>query len=163
MDNERLFEAARKGNIKVLHDLLGKNPLILTDVALSCSRETPLHVAVKACQLHFVREIMKHKPEYAGEMSKDGKDQRTALHYAAANGQLEIINELISTCPKSITDVTIYGETSLHLAVKNNQFPAFSTLVKWLEKLNERPVINFRDRDGNCLASGNCSKTIQFK
>ena len=51
MDNERLFEAARTGNIEVLHDLLRKNPWILTDVALSCSRETPFHVAVKAVSL----------------------------------------------------------------------------------------------------------------
>ncbi|KAK6285360.1 hypothetical protein POUND7_011539 [Theobroma cacao] len=169
MDNERLFEAARTGNIEVLYDLLEKNPLILTDVALSCSTETPLHVAVKAGQLDFVHQIMKHKPEFAGEMRKDGyrpldiavvtghidivrqllktefqifrlpgKDQRTALHYAAAKGRVEIINELISTCPKCITDVTSYGETALHLAVKNNQFPAFSVLVNWLENLKEK-------------------------
>ncbi|XP_017977063.1 PREDICTED: ankyrin repeat-containing protein At3g12360 [Theobroma cacao] len=172
MDNERLFEAARTGNIEVLYDLLEKNPLILTDVALSCSTETPLHAAVKAGQLDFVHQIMKHKPEFAGEMRKDGyrpldiavvtghidivrqllktefqiyrlpgQDQRTALHYAAAKGRVEIINELISTCPKCITDVTSYGETALHLAVKNNQFPAFSVLVNWLENLKEKTVI----------------------
>ncbi|XVF79714.1 hypothetical protein PTKIN_Ptkin15bG0011600 [Pterospermum kingtungense] len=182
MDNERLFEAARTGNIEVLHDLLGKNPLILNDVALSCSRETPLHVAVKAGELDFVRQILTHKPEFAGEMSRDGyrpldiaaikghidivrqllkadfqvcrlqgKDQRTALHYAAANGRIEIIDELISTCPNSIADVTIHGETALHLAVKNNQFPAFSVLINWLEKLDEKTVINFGDRDGNSV------------
>ncbi|KAK6240147.1 hypothetical protein QUC31_005616 [Theobroma cacao] len=182
MDNERLFEAARTGNIEVLYDLLVKNPLILTDVALSCSTETPLHVAVKAGQLDFVHQIMKHKPEFAAEMSKDGyrpldiavvtghidivrqllktefqicrlpgQDQRTALHYAAAKGRVEIINELISTCPRCITDVTSYGETALHLAVKNNQFPAFSVLVNWLENLKEKTVINFRDRDGNSV------------
>ncbi|XVF33656.1 hypothetical protein REPUB_Repub17cG0186700 [Reevesia pubescens] len=182
MDKEKLFEAARTGNIELLHDLLGINPLILTDVALSCSSETPLHVAVMAGQVDFVQQIIKYKPGFAGEMSKDGyrpldiaavighidivkqllkidlqicrlpgKDQRTALHYAAAKGRVEIINEFISTCPKSITDVTICGETALHLAVKNNQFPAFSVLIKWLEKLNDRTVINFRDRDGNSV------------
>ncbi|OMP02591.1 hypothetical protein COLO4_10975 [Corchorus olitorius] len=183
MDEERLFEAARTGKIDVLQDLLAKNPLILTDVALSCSRETPLHVAVKAGQLDFAHQIIQHKPEFAGEMNMDGyrpldiavitgntdivsrllkieefqicrlpgKDQRTPLHYAAVNGRVEIISELISTCPDSITDVTVYGETALHLAVKNNQFQAFFVLIDWLEKLKQRALINFKDCDGNSV------------
>ncbi|OMP03835.1 hypothetical protein CCACVL1_02249 [Corchorus capsularis] len=184
MDEERLFEAARAGNIEVLQHLLAKNPLILTDVALSGSRETLLHVAVKAGQLDFAHQIIQHKPEFAGEMNMDGyrpldiavitgntdivrrlvkiedqfqiyrlpgKDQRTPLHYAAANGRVEIINEVISTCPDSITDVTVYGETTLHLAVKNNQFQAFFVLINWLEKLNQRALINFKDCDGNSV------------
>ncbi|XVF79715.1 hypothetical protein PTKIN_Ptkin15bG0011700 [Pterospermum kingtungense] len=150
MDNEKLFEAARAGNIEVLQDLLAKNPLILVDVTLSSSTESPLHVAVKAGQLDFVREIIKHKPEFAKEMNTDGY---RPLDIAAITGHIDIVKQLLQVDSQicRLQDVTIHGETAFHLAVKNHQFPAFKVLVKWLENLNERTVINFRDRDGNTV------------
>ncbi|KAL8555753.1 hypothetical protein ACS0TY_003533 [Phlomoides rotata] len=82
-----------------------------------------------------------------------GKDSRIALHYAVVKGKIDIINELLSTCPDCIQDVTIHVETALHLAVKYYQFNAFRELVKWMQGLNKELIINSQDGDGNIAVS----------
>ncbi|XP_059654281.1 ankyrin repeat-containing protein BDA1-like [Cornus florida] len=182
MDVQNLFEAAYTGNVELLHKLLQEKPLILVDVALTSPPESLLHVATKAGQLCFVCELIKHNPELARELSKDGfmpmdiastvgnveivkellrvdnkicrlkgKDQRTALHYAAIKGRVGVIDLLLSTCPNSVEDVTIRGETALHLAVKSHQIEAFSALLKWLQRLSMETVINWSDCNGNTV------------
>ncbi|XP_059651003.1 ankyrin repeat-containing protein ITN1-like [Cornus florida] len=182
MDIQKLFEAAYTGNVELLRKSLQEKPLILIDVALTCPPESLLHVATKAGQLDFVRELIKHNPELARESSEDGfmpmdiasmagnveivkelvkvdnmicrlkgKDQRTALHYAAIKGRVEVIDLLLSTCPESVADVTVHGETALQLAVNNHQFKAFSALLKRLENPSMEPVLNWGDRHGNTV------------
>ncbi|XP_057979723.1 ankyrin repeat-containing protein BDA1-like [Malania oleifera] len=184
MDRARLLDAARTGNVDLLHQLLQENPLILTDAALESPKETPLHAAAKAGQVGFMREVIKHKPEFAAELNNEGfrpmdiaaamgnlemvrellkandheqvsglkgRNQRTALHYAAMYGRAEIIEELMVSNPEYIKDVTARKETALHLAVKNYQFEALGVLVGWLEKLNLKMLANWADCDGNTV------------
>ncbi|XP_059651005.1 ankyrin repeat-containing protein BDA1-like isoform X2 [Cornus florida] len=182
MDIKRLFEAAYTGNVELLHKLLQEKPLILIDVALTSPLESLLHVATKAGQLDFVRELIKRNPELAKESSKEGlmpldiasmagnveiviqllrvdnticrlkgKDQRTALHYAAIKGRVRVIDLLLSTCPNSVKDVTVSGETALHLAVENHQIEAFSALLRWLKSPGMETVINWADCNGNTV------------
>ncbi|XVF79717.1 hypothetical protein PTKIN_Ptkin15bG0012400 [Pterospermum kingtungense] len=126
MDNERLFEAARTGNIEVLHDLLGKNPLILTDVALSCSGETPLHVAVKAGELDFVRQILTHKPEFAKEMNKDGY---RPLDIAAIAGHIGIVKQLLQIDSQICRLKGKDQRTALHYAAANGRIEIIDELI----------------------------------
>ena len=66
-------------------------------------------------------------------------------------GRIEVIDELLSTCPELIKDVTIHGETALHLALESSQFDAFQVLVKWLERLHMETIINWVDFNGNTV------------
>ncbi|KAM7462609.1 hypothetical protein LguiA_030730 [Lonicera macranthoides] len=161
MDN-RLLETARLGNVHLLSQLLQENPLLLSEVFLLSPNENPLHVATKANQLNFVHEIMKIKPELANELNNHGfrpldiasacghveivkallvsdaprlkgREGRTALHYAALKGRVEVINELVSACSDCVKDATIVGETALHLAAKYYQIEALKTLIEWVD------------------------------
>ncbi|KAI3444825.1 hypothetical protein Pfo_001490, partial [Paulownia fortunei] len=80
-----------------------------------------------------------------------GRDGRTAIHYAAVNGRAEIIDQLISACSDSAKDVTSFGETALHLAVKYFKFEALRSMLQWLEKVDMVEVVNWGDKDGNTV------------
>ncbi|EXB72237.1 Ankyrin repeat-containing protein [Morus notabilis] len=169
----RLVEAARMGNVEALHDLIKENPFVLSDYALVSLHENPLHVATKAGQLGFVREIIRLKPESAEEPNREGfrpldiasafghveivkelvtstgndicrlkgKDGKTAIHYAASSGRLEVMDDLLSFSAECVTDVTVLGETALHLAVKYYKVEALRNLVEWLEKLGLEEIV----------------------
>lgn len=181
----RLFEAALRDDVEALHKLIQENPLILSDYALISPHENPLHVATKAGQLEFVREIIKLKPENVTELNNEGfrpldiasafghveivkelitssytttticrlkgKEGRTCIHYAAMNGKLEVIDELLSFSKESVEDLTALGETALHLALKYYKFEAFKNLVEWLAKIGLEEIINWGDNDGNTV------------
>ncbi|PON92454.1 Transmembrane protein [Trema orientale] len=87
----RLLEASQTGNTMVLHQLLVEKPLILHTPALTSS-DNPLHVASMAGHTDFVKEILRHKPEFAKQVNEDGF---SPIHMASANGYLEILRELL--------------------------------------------------------------------
>ncbi|KAJ0113048.1 hypothetical protein Patl1_00078 [Pistacia atlantica] len=140
----RLFEAARTGDVSLLHQLLLENPLIIADCQLLSPHENLLHVATKAGQLAFVQQLL-------NQSQISGREGRTSLHYAAINERVEIIDELLTTCGECVKDVTSLGETALHLALKYYKLDAFKHLVKWLEGLGLEELVNMVDKDGNTI------------
>lgn len=78
-------------------------------------------------------------------------DSRTPLHLAAITGKTEVIRELLRICPASIEDVTVGGETAVHLAVKNNQLEALKALVESFKHSNIPDLLNAKDEDGNTV------------
>ena len=64
---------------------------------------------------------------------------------------MEVIHQLLESCPDSVNDVTAFGETALHLAVKSHQFDAFRALVQWAERLGFETIVNWPDHDGNTV------------
>ncbi|KAK9095030.1 hypothetical protein Scep_026499 [Stephania cephalantha] len=138
----RLFEAARLGSVEASLEVLVDDPLILERVPLT--QDTPLHVALKIdsslCSL------------------KD-RDGRTPIHLAAVKGRLDVMVELLSTCPELAREVTVQGETIFHLVVKSNQFEGFKVL---LEKVGFHYLLSFKDQDGNTILHlAVCRKQIQ--
>ncbi|KAJ0053160.1 hypothetical protein Pint_00070 [Pistacia integerrima] len=140
----RLFEAARTGDVSLLHQLLLENPLILADCQLLSPHENLLHIATKARQLAFVQQLL-------NQSQISGREGRTCLHYAAINERVEIIDELLATCGECVKDVTSLGQTALHLALKYYKLDAFKHLVKWLEELGLEELVNMVDKDGNTI------------
>ncbi|KAL0347621.1 UNVERIFIED_CONTAM: hypothetical protein Scaly_1778100 [Sesamum calycinum] len=181
MDRIRLIEAARKGDVNKLHNLLKDDPYLLRAVALA-DGDTPLHVACVGGHVNFVREVLNLSPELVLELNQDGfsplhivsangdieiarqilelgchlclvkgKEKRIPLHCAVAKGRIEVIRELLSACTDSITEVTARGETCFHLAVKSNQFEAFKVLVEHVVVFGKEDLLNKRDYHGNTI------------
>ncbi|KAF5744262.1 Ankyrin repeat family protein [Tripterygium wilfordii] len=127
MDIQRLFEAARCGNVEVLRKSLQENSLILTEVVLTTSsKDTLLHVATKAKQLSFVRELLEQMPDLAHELDKDGY---RPMDIAAVVGNVEIVAELNKnnrgTCRLKGKD----QRTPLHHAAIHGRIEVINELV----------------------------------
>ncbi|CAB4271152.1 unnamed protein product [Prunus armeniaca] len=175
----RLFGASHTGDVQLLHQLLAENPLLLHSLALASTenplhvastaghvdfvKETvrlkpafvkelnqegfsPMHIASANGYFEIVRELLKVDPILC---RLNGRDQWTPLHYAAARGRVDVVGEMVLACPESVEDVTIQGETALHLAVKNSQFEAIKVVVELAIQLTKVNVLNMKDKHGN--------------
>ncbi|MCI57749.1 ankyrin repeat-containing protein, partial [Trifolium medium] len=67
-----------------------------------------------------------------------GKGGWTPLHLASQIGDVDILAELLHACPDSLEDVTVWGETVLHIAARNDKYDALHLLVYFLRKNKER-------------------------
>ncbi|PQM39466.1 ankyrin repeat-containing protein BDA1 [Prunus yedoensis var. nudiflora] len=175
----RLFEASHTGDVQLLHKLLAENPLLLHSLALASTENplhvasiaghvdfvkeivrlkpafvkelnqegfSPMHIASANGYFEIVRELLKVDPILC---RLNGRDQWTPLHYAAARGRVDVVGEMVLACPESVEDVTIQGETALHLAVKNSQFEAIKVVVELAIQLRKANVLNMKDKHGN--------------
>ncbi|KAB2601515.1 receptor-interacting serine/threonine-protein kinase 4 [Pyrus ussuriensis x Pyrus communis] len=155
--DSRLSEASKTGDIQLLHQLMAENPLLLHNLALTL-----------AGHVEFVQEILKLKPAFVHEMNQDGFSpmhiaaangylevvrelEGTPLHYAAARGRGDVVKEMVLACLESLEDVTLYDETSLHLAVNNCQSEAVKTLVESVMELRKDNVLNMKEKNGNSV------------
>ncbi|KAK9121069.1 hypothetical protein Syun_018686 [Stephania yunnanensis] len=107
---------------------------------------SPMHLAAANRYLEIVRELLKIDCNLC---RLKGRERRTPLHFAVVKGRVEIINELLSSCSEFVEDVTIGGETVLHLAVMNYQFEAFEIMFEKLKQLNRETLLNSKDEQGN--------------
>ncbi|KAK9144703.1 hypothetical protein Sjap_004606 [Stephania japonica] len=149
--DRRLFEAARSGSIEALLEVLADDPLILERVplaqdtplhvavlagktefakeilrqrpryALELNKDgfSPIHIASINGDIELVRELLKVDSSLCSLKDRDG---RTPIHLASMKGRLDVMGELLSACPESAREVTVQGETILHLVGKSNQF-----------------------------------------
>lgn len=107
-----------------------------------------IHLASANGFVDIVRELLMVKHELGHLRCSDS---RTPLHLAAITGRTEVIRELLRICPASIEDVTVGGETAVHLAVKNNQLKALKALVESFKHSNIQDLLNAKDEDGNTV------------
>ncbi|KAI5346777.1 PREDICTED: ankyrin [Prunus dulcis] len=78
-------------------------------------------------------------------------DKSTLLTYCASRERVDDVVEMVLTCTKSVEDVTVQGETSLHLAVKRSQFEAIKALVELVREMNKVNILNMKDNNGNSV------------
>lgn len=179
--DKRLFEAASTGDVDSLFVLVNNNAFLLDSVDLygsdtplhvACmagqinfvreilnlrqqyAREvnqdgfSPLHIAAAKGHVEIVRELLKIGHELC---LLKGREMRIPLHYAAVKGRVQVMEELISACSESVEQVTVRGETALHLAVKNSRFEAFVLLVEHLTRSGKEHMLNMKDSHGNTI------------
>ncbi|CAI9784925.1 unnamed protein product [Fraxinus pennsylvanica] len=108
MAEKRLYDAAVKGDVKSLLDLLKEDPLILDRVSFTCSNKTPLHIATICQHTAFVQEVVQRNPLLAAELDSQ---QLSSLHIASAKGYAEIVKAIVSAAP----DMTKHFETVQYL------------------------------------------------
>ncbi|XVF75404.1 hypothetical protein PTKIN_Ptkin13bG0185600 [Pterospermum kingtungense] len=82
----------------------------------------------------------------------------TLLHYAAEEGDTELLAKFLVICPRCITDVTVGGKTALHIAAERNKYEAIELLARWLRRTNckdgkrwEPEIMNWKDKEGNTM------------
>ncbi|EOX96524.1 Ankyrin repeat family protein [Theobroma cacao] len=177
----RLFEASRSGDISAFHSLLGEDPFLLDRVALNSvdnplhisamagqteitreivsrkpafARElsesgySPMHVASAKGHVEIIRELTRVGCDIC---LLKGKDDKVPLHCAALKGRVDAVKELVWACPESVKELTAFGETALHSAVKSNQIEAARVLIEEMRKLDMTEILNWKDRDGNTI------------
>ncbi|XP_027355299.1 ankyrin repeat-containing protein BDA1-like [Abrus precatorius] len=87
-----------------------------------------------------------------------GREGITPIHLVSQVGYVDLLVHFLLLCPDSIQDVNVRSETSLHIAVRNEQYEALQVLVGWL-KINdeksamdfEETLLNWKDDVGNTI------------
>ncbi|KAK3430110.1 hypothetical protein EUGRSUZ_E01536 [Eucalyptus grandis] len=122
----RMLEAARKGNVHELDDLISSNELILEEMDLEGAGHTPLHVACVAGHLDFVRELLKHMPKLVEKVNADGF---SPLHIVAARGDVEIARELLTVGLHLCSVKGRERRVPLHYAAANGKVDVMKVLL----------------------------------
>ncbi|KAM5573117.1 ankyrin repeat-containing protein ITN1-like [Rosa sericea] len=116
---------------------------------------SPMHLALQSGKTGMVVRLLDADRSLVRVPGREGV---TPLHYVAKEGNIELLDVFLSACPKSLEDVTIRNETSLHIALKNDKVEAFEFVLRWLKEVCyeevhqlEKKVLNWKDEDGNTL------------
>uniref|UniRef100_A0A5B6YKP1 Putative Ankyrin repeat-containing protein n=1 Tax=Davidia involucrata TaxID=16924 RepID=A0A5B6YKP1_DAVIN len=144
-----LHIATKAGQLVFVQEIIRHKPELARELNQDGFR--PMDIASSLGYVEIVKEILTSTGPDHEICRMVGRHGRTALHYAAIQGRVEIIDELLSSCAESIKDVTVLGETALHLAVKHYKIEAFRKLVGWLQLLGLEELLNYGDNDGNTV------------
>ncbi|KAL3499732.1 hypothetical protein ACH5RR_038825 [Cinchona calisaya] len=109
---------------------------------------SPLHLALQNGHSQTVRRMIHHHPEL---IRVPGREKITPLHYVAETHDTQLLAEFLLACPSSIQDLTIRGDTAIHVAVKNKNIRALKVLLGWLHRTNKEEVLSRRNEEGNTL------------
>ena len=112
---------------------------------------TPIYLALLNGHTEMVRQLLQHNENL---VRVKGRECITPLHYAATtNDHLALLENFLSVCPDSITDMTIRNETALHIALKCDKLEAFKFLVGWLLRKWPywRKILEQKDVEGNTV------------
>jgi hypothetical protein len=88
---------------------------------------TPLHLAAQSNHLVLTKALLAAAPTIA--LMQDDKDERTALHFAAANGFTKIAELIIQAAPGSASKQNKYRATPLHHAAFFNRLDTVKLLL----------------------------------
>ncbi|KAL2640043.1 hypothetical protein AAZV13_06G205400 [Glycine max] len=177
--DNKLKVAAQEGDINLLYTVIEEDPQVLEHNDLISFVETPLHIASSCGNIGFATEIMRLKPSLAWKLNQQGF---TPIHLAMQHSHKRMVHRLVDINKElvrakgredSIEDVTIRGETALHIAVRYRQYEALQLLVGWLKgtcQKNamqiEKTILNWKDEEGNTIlhvsALMNDSKVLQL-
>ncbi|KAG5554523.1 hypothetical protein RHGRI_012166 [Rhododendron griersonianum] len=105
---------------------------------------TPLHLAARCENLKAVKKLLEKNKSVAYVATNN--DKETALHIAAAVGDVRIMEELLSTCPDCWEMVNNKGQNILHIAADMERDEVAACI---LEKPWASRLINRKDNEGN--------------
>ncbi|RWR86066.1 ankyrin repeat-containing protein NPR4-like protein [Cinnamomum micranthum f. kanehirae] len=150
--DERLYEAAIRGDVEKLLDLLNEDVFIQPDetfldrVMRDCiGKDNFLHLGALFGQVEFVREISSRKPEFARQLNSQGL---SPLHLAAERGHVQVVKVLLKTDADICFVRDRDGRIPLHLAVIKGRVEVIEELVKaknitaWLLTDEREPILH---------------------
>lgn len=125
---QNLHDAAIKGSVPSLFQILAQNPHILTSSPPSSAfGDTPLHVAALLGHLEFTKALLNQNPNLAEKPNSNGS---TPLHLASAKGYVEIVKELVLVNPGVGFALDHDGRSPLHLAAMKGRVGVLTELVR---------------------------------
>ncbi|KAL8129397.1 hypothetical protein V2J09_018552 [Rumex salicifolius] len=124
--DQRLFNAARLGDLNQLNEILMEDPSALENFTPLPSRETFLHIATLAGKTKFVKQITRLNPSFAHETNKEGL---TPLHIASARGCATIVKELLKVSPDLSLAKDDEMRTPLHYAAMKGRVHVIKELL----------------------------------
>ncbi|KAK3013369.1 hypothetical protein RJ639_010160 [Escallonia herrerae] len=139
-----LHTAASAGHTHFAIEIMSLKPMLgrkLNPYGLS-----PLDLALRNGRTETVRQLVKFYPEL---IRVRGKERLTPLHYVAEKDEVDLLAQFLVACPASIKDVTIRGETALHIVVRTGKTRAFQDILGWLRRTGKDDVLNCRDENRN--------------
>ncbi|XP_059645610.1 ankyrin repeat-containing protein BDA1-like [Cornus florida] len=112
---------------------------------------SPLHLALQNGHTETVIRLINIDNDL---IRVQGKESITPLHYVAERNESELLAEFLCACPASIKDLTVRGETGVHIATRNGSFEAVKVLLGWLRKFDNEgleswKMLNWKDENGN--------------
>lgn len=117
-----LHLAAWNGHLKVVEFLKDKAKLDAT----SKDGQTPLHVAAQWGHLDVVKALARHKADIFAKDHQNG----LAIHYAARKGHDQLVEYLLTTNPKLLTEPGTASRTVLHEAATLGDLKLVQLLVQ---------------------------------
>ncbi|XP_044477635.1 ankyrin repeat-containing protein BDA1-like [Mangifera indica] len=73
----------------------------------------------------------------------------TPLHYAAQVDDESNLADFLYVCPSSMEDLTVKGETAVHVALKKGSLKAFKVLLGFRRCFDKERILNWEDEEGN--------------
>lgn len=141
-----LHIAASAGKTQLAIEILSLKPSF--GRKLNSEGLSPLHSALKKGHVETAKRLIKHDPEL---IRVRGRERITPLHYVAETENINLLGEFLYACPASIKDLTISGETALHVAVKTSKLNCVLVLLGWLQRTNNREILKLKDENGDTV------------
>ncbi|KAM3268226.1 hypothetical protein P3S67_031167 [Capsicum chacoense] len=121
------------------------------------SNRTPLHAAIIHEHKDVVSDMLGWKKSLVYLPAGSENDWTTAIHIAASEGDVNMINELLNHCPDCWDTLNRNNQNALHVSVLNNQDEVVRFLLDF-DKCDS--LVDEPDSDGNTplhllAASGN--------
>nr|XP_027124385.1 uncharacterized protein LOC113741097 [Coffea arabica] len=132
--------AAAAGSTHFAIEVLSLKPSFSTK--LNPDGYSPLDLALRHGKTQTVKRLIKHDPQF---IRVKGRERFTPLHYVAEVGDAELLAEFLEACPESTQDLTIRGETAVHIAVRNMNVRALQVVRLLIKKvrINEKNLEGF--------------------
>lgn len=163
-----LHIAASLGHIRFAIEIMNLKPSFA--LKLNPQGFSPVHLAMQNDQERMLSRFVNTNKDLFRTRGREGL---TPLHFASQIGEVELLAKFLFVCPKSIEDVTVKGETALHIAVKKEQYEALDLLVCFLRenivrgaRRTQYQILNWKDEDDNTilhiLAQRNSEPRVTF-
>ena len=107
---------------------------------------TPIHLALQNNQMKTVLRLVDIDRDL---VSIQGREGLTPLHIAASGGMVDILAKFLTSCPKSIKELTNLNESALHIAVKSEDIESVKILLKWIQQTCMASILDWCNDEGN--------------
>lgn len=135
--DRKLYDAARTGNVRILHELIQENNDVLEKVPFPGSAKIPLHIATLFGHLEFVKQLLASSIMSTKQLNQLNEDGYTPLHLAAANGDRDMVELLIDFGYRADNSMVFgmclmrdkNGRNPLHCAAVRGRIPVLGSLI----------------------------------
>ncbi|KAL1541862.1 ankyrin repeat-containing protein-like protein [Salvia divinorum] len=123
---KKLYEAASKGDVTTLQQLVQEDPYLIHGVSFPCSRNL-LHIASVYGQTAIVEQVLKLNPLLA--RSSDSQ-KSSPLHIAVDQGDLEVAKRLLLVAPEMCWWRDDQGMNPVHIAAVKGRYMVLAELLR---------------------------------